>query len=73
VVPELTAWFRLCLNRPDINATTEYAMEGNAALVAQRRRSKARIARVDRRTTEQRQMRERRAAVIQQRIGIARS
>ncbi len=69
-----TAWFRLCLNRPDINATTEYAIEANAALVAQRRRSKARITRLDRGTTGQRQMRERRTAVIlqrtKQRIGI---
>src|SRR6266481_3291112 len=69
-----TAWFRLCLNRPDINATTEYAIEANAALVAQRRRSKARITRVDRQITRQRQMRERRTAVIlqrtKQRIGI---
>ena len=58
-------WLRL--DRTNIDATTEHAVEAGTALVVIRRASKLRITCVNRRTPWQRQMRESRATIILQR------
>src|SRR5438309_1523357 len=65
---------RLHFKRADIDATIEHTNKRSAALVIEGRRSKLRVARINRRTAGQQLMRESWAAIVlqgaKQRIGI---
>ena len=66
--------WRLHLKRTYIDATIEYAIERTASLVVERRRTKVRIAGINRRAARQQRVRKGWAAVIlqgtKQRVGV---
>ena len=67
--PWRSTWavWRLHLKRTYIDATIEYAIERTASLVVERRRTKVRIAGINRRAARQQRVRKGWAAVVLQR------